>query len=220
MNARLLSALSGPSSPDMMMRRISMTGGLKPSVWPQSSFTPFFAAAFTIASASCMFRAIGFSETACLPAFATSTTCGAVEVVRRRDPHGLDVRVGAERLCTVVHAGIGEAGLERRANAGVRVRRGHQFDLVQALHAGHDLRCADAHADDAHLQGSGRACGHRRLLRFLLLLILRGGKQVFRSHACGGHPPTPEGPSPQPSPSGEGTGQLERFLGSAVLRSK
>ena len=58
------------------MRRISMTGGLKPSVWPQSSFTLFFAAASTIASASCMLSAIGFSETACLPALATSTTCG------------------------------------------------------------------------------------------------------------------------------------------------
>ena len=83
----------------------------------------------------------------------------AVEVVGCRDPDSLDIRVGAERLGAVVDAGVGETRLERFADAGVGVRRGHQFYLVQALHAGHDLRRADAHADDAHLQGS--RCRHK-----------------------------------------------------------
>ena len=65
--SQTLSEMSRPSSPDWMTRRIVWMPGLRLKVCPHDRSTPFRSAASTICSHCSTFKAIGFSDTTCLP---------------------------------------------------------------------------------------------------------------------------------------------------------
>ena len=66
-----------PSSPPLTISRIFRIGGSKLCVWPQSNFTPFFSAAWFMASHSASVIAMGFSTMICFPDCAAVIVCSA-----------------------------------------------------------------------------------------------------------------------------------------------
>src|SRR5579871_1476622 len=74
-DSQVLRAMSRPSSPDLTTRFIAWILGFKLQVWPQSMYTPCRSAAVTMRSASSMERAMGFSQTTCLPCSTAANTC-------------------------------------------------------------------------------------------------------------------------------------------------
>lgn len=82
----------------------------------------------------------------------------AVELVRRRNPDHLDVRVAAELLDAVI-AATAVALLKGRERFRPQVRRRYQLDLRRVLQGPDDLDGAGAEAGDADLEPALRCPG-------------------------------------------------------------
>src|SRR5206468_10042642 len=84
---------------------------------------------------------------------------GHVKLVGRRDPYGLDVRVGAHFLDAIVSLGA-VALAECFQHPRINIRGRNEFEFRYLLHCREDFRGADANADNAKLQLSlhGLAC--------------------------------------------------------------